>query len=294
MILNKKKIPLNIIEGSDITSPTAIIINIHGIGSHFQKVFECEDNINFREKEFTKLNYKTYALEFHGHGKSGGLRCSIDSFDDLVDDLFCLVKFIRTKNKDTPIFFIAESMGGAVAIKYNIKYNSDYKIAGYLLLSPMCGIDDSLKPNPILTTTLLSMSYIYPTLQVLEATSKIRDSCMNKKYLEMKEKNEYFYKEKMRLNTARECYHTSLWIEKNGYKFTGPVFLLHGLDDNVTNPKMSIDFWMKVDNNDKQIYLPKNTNHGLLIGIDENDPNPRIVWNKMLDWIRIILEKQLV
>ena len=286
-ILNHKKIPLNIIEGSNITDPSAIIINIHGIGSHFQKVYECEDSFMFRENKFLKNNIKIFALEFHGHGKSDGLRCSIDSFDDLVEDLLCLVKHIKNFFKNIPIFILAESMGGAVAIKYNIKYNNNFKIDGYILLSPMCGIDDSLKPNPILVTSLITMSYIYPTLQVLNTTGKIRDSCKNEKYLEMKEKCEYFYTDKMRLNTARECYHTSMWIEKNGHLFNAPLFLLHGLDDNITNPKMSVDFWMQVKNDNKKIYLPKNTNHGLFVGTYEDDPHPKIVWNKVIEWITI-------
>lgn len=286
VILNNKKIPLNIIEGCDVEKPLAIIINIHGIGSHFQKVYESMDSTEFRENIFKENSMKMFALEFQGHGKSGGLRCSIDSFDDLVSDLLCLVKDIRNKYKNIPIFFMAESMGGAVAIKYNIKHNKEFKIDGYILLSPMCGIDDSLKPNPVLTTTLISMSYIYPTLQALSTTSKIRDSCHNKKYIEMKESCEYFYTEKMRLNTARECYYTSLWIENNGYLFNAPLFLLHGLDDTVTNPKTSIDFWMQIDNDNKQIYLPKNTNHGLLIGLNENDPHPKLIWQKILDWIK--------
>ena len=284
-ILNEKKIPLNIIEGDDIENPVAIIINIHGIGSHFQKVFESMDSTEFRENIFKENNMKMFALEFQGHGKSGGLRCSIDSFDDLVDDLLCLVKNVKDKFEELPIFFMAESMGGAVAIKYNIKYNFKYKIDGYILLSPMCGIDDSLKPNPILITTLISMSYVYPTLQALSTTSKIKDSCTNKKYIKMKESCEYFYTDKMRLNTARECYNTSLWIENNGHLFNSPLFLIHGLDDTVTNPNISIDFWMKIKNHNKEIYLPKNTNHGLLIGIHENDQHPRLVWQKILDWI---------
>ena len=285
-ILNSKKIPLNIIEGCEIDNPSAIIINVHGIGSHFQKVFNSMDSTEFRNDIFKENNMKMFALEFHGHGKSGGLKCSIDSFDDLVDDLLCLVKDVKSKCKNTPIFLMAESMGGAVCIKYNIKYNSKYKIDGYLLLSPMCGIDDSLKPNPVLTTTLISMSYVYPTLQALSTTSKIKDSCSNKKYIEMKESCEYFYKDKMRLNTARECYNTSLWIEKNGHLFNAPLFLIHGLDDTVTNPRTSIDFWMSINNENKEIYLPKNTNHGLLIGLNENDQHPKLVWEKIMDWIK--------
>ena len=58
----------------------------------------------------------------------------------------------------------------------------------------------------------------------------------------------------MRLNTARECYHTSLWIKDYGKLFNAPLFLLHGLNDRITNPQLSIDFYNKMPNKRKEIY----------------------------------------
>ena len=146
-------------------------------------------------------------------------------------------------------------MGGAVVIKYNVKYQLETNISGYVLLSPMCGIDDNLKPNPILINILLKLSKYYPTLQFLNTTDKIKDSCKNEKYLIAKENCEYFYHEKVRLNTARECYYSNLWIEKYGHLFNAPIYLLHGLDDLVTNPEFSIDFWIKVKNKEKKEFI---------------------------------------
>lgn len=289
-ITNLKNKLLNVVEGADLKNPSAVIINIHGIGCHFQKIDYYEDNFSDRDELFYPINIKIYGLEFHGHGKSEGLKCSIDNFDELVDDVYCLVKYVRDKFKNIPIFFIAESMGGAVVIKYNVKYQLETNISGYVLLSPMCGIDDNLKPNPILINILLKLSKYYPTLQFLNTTDKIKDSCKNEKYLIAKENCEYFYYEKVRLNTARECYYSNLWIEKYGHLFNAPIYLLHGLDDLVTNPEFSIDFWIKVKNKEKKIYLPRNTNHSLLIGINEYDDHPRIVWQKIVKWILSLID----
>ena len=83
-INNHNNISLNIIEGLPIDDPKAIVINVHGIGAHFQEIFESEDNISYRDSLFYPNNIKLYGLEFHGHGKSDGIRCSIDNFDDLL------------------------------------------------------------------------------------------------------------------------------------------------------------------------------------------------------------------
>ena len=288
-INNLKNIPLNIIEGTDINNPKAIIINIHGISSHFQELYYSEDCIRFKDSLFHLDNLKVYGLEFHGHGKSGGLQCSIDNFNDLVDDLYCLVKYVNNVFPDKPIFFIAESMGGAVAIKYNIKYQFTHPIKGYILLAPMCGIDDRLKPNPVAISILMFLSNIIPTFKVLDTNSQMNETCHNELFTKLGRECKYNYSDKMRLNTARECYYASLWIKECGQLFNAPLFLLHGIDDRITNPQLSIDFYNKMPNKTKEIYLPKNTDHCLLIGINKDDEHPKIVLDKIHNWIKGLL-----
>ncbi len=289
-INNHNNISLNIIEGLPIDDPKAIVINVHGIGAHFQEIFESEDNISYRDSLFYPNNIKLYGLEFHGHGKSDGIRCSIDNFDDLVEDLHCLILYVKKKYKDSvPIFIIAESMGGAVAIKYNIKYQHETRIKGYILMCPMCGIDESLKPHPIMVSILLNLSKFFPTLQALDTGSQISCWCKNKKFLEAKEKSKFCYKGKFRLNTARECHNTSVWIKENGKLFNAPLFVLHGLDDKITDPNLSIKFFNESPNPIKEIYLPKGTNHVLSLGVDDNDLHPKLVWLKVLNWINNLI-----
>lgn len=287
---NLNNLKLNIIEGDVVQDPIAIIINVHGISSHFQPVYDSEDSFIYRNNFFFNNDIQIYGLEFHGHGKSEGLKCSIDSFDDLVDDLYCLTKFIEDKfDSEIPIFIIAESMGGAVAIKFNVKYKFETNIKGYILLAPMCGIDDNLKPNPIVINILMFLSNYLPYLPVLGTNSQMQKSCQNEKFLEAKNSNQFYYHGKLRLNTARECYYTSLWINKFGHLFNAPLFLIHGLDDDITKPNLSIKFFNNVVNKNKKIYLPKNTNHSVALPLNENDCHPKLIWVKILIWIKSFL-----
>ena len=289
-INNLNNVPLNIIEGKNVDNPIAIIINVHGISSHFQKFYKSQDNLEFKDNFFNNESYKSYGLEFHGHGKSDGIRCSIDKFDNLVDDLYCLVKYVYNIYKNIPVFIIAESMGGAVAIKYNIKYQFHYPIKSYILLAPMCGIDDSLKPNVFAIYFLITMSYYFPTYPVLNTNSKMRENCKNLDYEKARQECKYNYKGKMRLNTARECYHTSLWIKEFGKLFNAPLFLIHGIDDKITNPQMSIQFYNQVPNKTKKIYLPKNTDHSVLLPNTKDDTHPDFILNEIKNWIKHLLK----
>ena len=153
----------------------------------------------------------------------------------------------------------------------------------------MCGIDDGLKPNPVAISVLMFLSNIIPTFKALDTNSKMNKTSDNKFFIELKKKCKYNYSDKMRLNTARECYYTSLWIKEYGKLFNAPLFLLHGIDDKITNPQLSIDFYNKMPNKRKQIYLPNNTDHSLLIRVNKDDEHPKIVLDKIHNWIKGLL-----
>jgi|UniRef100_A0A6C0IUY1 acylglycerol lipase len=290
MIKNLKNLNLNILEGIHIKTPKALLIHVHGIGSHFQEVYKCEDSLEYKDRLFKSSDIKSFAVELHGHGKSEGLRCSIDRFDDLVDDMYCLIIYLKNNGfSNLPIFIIAESMGGAVAIRYNIKYQFETQIKGYILLSPLCGIDDRLKPNPVIISILMCLSHYIPTYKALNTTNKMKTEFHNMEYLELKDACKFSYHDKMRLNTARECYYISLWINDYGHLFNAPLFLLHGLSDTITNPEQSIKFYNTVPNKIKDIYLPKDKDHSLLIKENEYDKHPYIILNKIHYWINKLL-----
>lgn len=107
---------INIIEGKHIDNIKGIIIHVHGIGSHFQYVYDSLDEFSERDLFFSEMNYKSFAFEFYGHGKSHGERCHINDFNDLVSDLVSVITYIKTIYKDINFFLLAESMGCAVVL----------------------------------------------------------------------------------------------------------------------------------------------------------------------------------
>ena len=72
-LTNKKNIKLNILEGQELLEVKSVIIHVHGLGAHFQPLYEGIDEFTERDKFFIQQNFKSYALEFHGHGKSDGV-----------------------------------------------------------------------------------------------------------------------------------------------------------------------------------------------------------------------------
>ena len=99
-IKNRNNLLLNIIEPeykSNIAQK-GFVIHLHGICSHFQKFMEYPDlldSLHAKNKYFNDIGLKSYAIEFHGHGKSEGTRCNINNFDDLLDDVDSLIEYLK-------------------------------------------------------------------------------------------------------------------------------------------------------------------------------------------------------
>lgn len=286
-ILNNRGIYLNICEGQSIENPAAILIQIHGIGGHFQFIFDNQDLFEYKNFIFSKKSIKSYGLELTGHGKSDGEKCSIDKYDDLIEDIRCIVIYLNNIYPDKKIFIYGESMGAGLSIIYQIKYNLiGSKVNGYILMAPMCGITKKIKPNLFLINFLIFLSRIYPNLKFLDVNNNIIESALNKDYLEARLKNKYQYNEKIRLNTARELYYACNFLENNINSFSSPLYLFHSVDDPITSCQESVKFFKNVKNNNKRIYLTKNSNHIFTVPKDLEDKRPDEVLDKMSNFIK--------
>jgi alpha-beta hydrolase superfamily lysophospholipase len=267
----------------------AIIIYIHGIGSHFQYIYDCMDYIYYREKIFGKFGFKTFAFEFHTHGKSDGdTRCYIENFDNLVDDLNNVVKHVNSKHPNTKIFLCGESMGGAVVMKYIVDRKllcEQYNVEGIILLSPLCGIDEELKPSPFMTNLLLLLSNLFPKLKYGTTKNLSKKAVHNNEFLKARKLCKYNYQDTHRLSTVRELYKMTLWIPENAHKIDKPTIIFHGNDDTVTTPNGSIDVYSKINIQDKEIIIIDDADHSLLVPKNDSDMIPNFVLMRMLSWL---------
>jgi acylglycerol lipase len=277
---------INIIEGNNITNSKGIILHVHGVGSHFQFVYSNLDDLITRNNFFSKFGYGSIGFEFFGHGKSEGLNCSIENFDDLICDLINVVTHINTKYPNKNIFICAESMGGAVVLKYIIDSAQSSNVKGIILLSPLCGIDEHLKPKPYMINILMGISMIFPNIQLALTTKKMNyESTSNYEFIEAKKINPYDFKPPHRLCTVRELFNISSWIPKNANKITIPMILFHGLRDKLTTPSGSIEVFEKISSSDKEIVLLPESDHCILIPSSHDDLTPNYVYVKILSWL---------
>jgi acylglycerol lipase len=283
--IKSKNGKINIIEGKNIIDVYAVILHVHGIGSHFQYVFPNLDEFSERDNYLSKFNYKSIGFEFHGHGKSEGLQCYVNNFNDLLDDLNTVLYYINNIYLNKPIYIFAESMGAAVCLKYLINQKNN-NIKGLILISPMCGIDDHLKPSPLMIKILLLASKIIPTWKLATTTKKMAsENVINREYINARQQCSYSYKGSQRLSTVRELYFNSLWILDNAHNIDIPILIFHGLNDKITTPKGTQLVYEKMKSDDKELILLPQSEHCLLVPNNKDDLTPNFIIAKIIVWL---------
>jgi len=83
-------------------------------------------------------NAEVFAIDWRGHGQSGGTPGDVDYADQYVDDLADIVKAIRATSPKERILIAAHSMGGGIALRYAMKSDMPH-IDGYILFAPLLG-----------------------------------------------------------------------------------------------------------------------------------------------------------
>ena len=278
--INNNTIKLNVIT-HNIKIADRIMIHIHGLGSHFQSIYSCMNEIHERFNMLEPKNIKSYALELRGHGKSEGIRCHVNSFDDFISDLHCLVAEIKLAYPSLPIYLLGESMGGAVAIKYTISY--PYVISGVILLAPMCGMTKELEPPLYKIYSLVAMSYLFPTWEMIPYKSD--KSCRNTDYYDAKLLNKYQYNSPLRLAMGRECYYTMKWLNENKKKFITQFIVFHSKTDPITNIENTKLFVDGCNAKNKKFIELEEGNHTILVPLNNIDIQPHNIMMQIIDWI---------
>lgn len=108
--------------------------------------------------------YTMYILDHQGQGSSGRLVANfqkqyVESFDDYVNDLSFFIDQIVKPELHPNLFFLAESMGGAIASLY-MKQHPNHQFKASVLAVPMFGINTNPYPESLLYGAAQMVSYL--------------------------------------------------------------------------------------------------------------------------------------
>lgn len=204
------------------TTPKALICIVHGMGEH-------SGRYPYFVEYFVPKGYAVFALDHRGHGKSGGQKGHMPSYDSMMNDMD---KFIAEANvlfPDTPKIIYGHSMGSNVAANYAIRRKPS-GIKGLLLSSPYFRL--AFNPPAWKVSLGKFMSGILPSLSQptgLDASTISRDAKEVEKY-----KNDPLVHDKMSAAFFVNISAAGEYAIANAAQLAIPTLVVHGDGDKLT------------------------------------------------------------
>ena len=246
----------------------AIVMLCHGIAEHCGRYRELISSLS-------TAGCGVYAVDHIGHGRSPGLRCYIDSFDELVDPIVSLRSYIKNHHPETPVFVLGHSMGGLIALTYALR--DSHRISGCIVSGPAIAPPE---PIPLVQRWLIRLlSRFLPRLGALklDASGISRDPEVIAAY----RNDPLVYTGSIRARMLAELISASERLIERLPEIKLPILALHGGDDQLTAPEGSQLLFDNCQSEDKQLHIYPGLYHEIF-----NEKEKRSIYKTVVEWLK--------
>jgi len=155
----------------------AQVLIVHGLAEHIGRYEHVAASLTAR-------GFACAGIDCRGHGRSGGRRGHVSSFDDYVADVAALREAALQRHPERPIFLLGHSQGGLVALLSSLA--DPEHLAGCIVTAPMLEIHPSTRPAAPLRALASLIAKLSLTISLpagLDATLISRDPQVVAAYL---------------------------------------------------------------------------------------------------------------
>jgi len=248
-------------------APKAVVVLTHGQGEYVGRY----EHVG---AWFTQNGYAFYAYDLRGHGKSGGPRGHIPSYEAFLNDLEAVLKWAQAENAGRKIFLMGHSMGGQITLNYVLRRKP--AIAGVMVTGPWLKL--AFDPPAWKVQLGRVLNNLWPTLALpsgLTMEMLSRDLAFLNS---MPEVELYTNLVSARMGTA--CMEAAADALAHAAQFTTPVLFMHGSADQATNPAGTREFYERAASADKTFKSYEGFYHEI-----HNEPDRARVLADMTNWL---------
>ena len=244
----------------------AVICHVHGLGEHSGRYAHVAET-------FANAGYAMISFDLRGHGRSGGARGHIPSFEAYMDDIDLLFEQAHARYHGLPMFLYGHSLGAILAVNYALrrKLNINGVIATGL------GIHSVIEQQSVKIALVKTLGSLMPTLQLptgLDPMTLSRDQVVVDAYI-----HDPLVHDKASLRFAKTMLAVNRWTLEHAAEFPYPLLLMHGRDDALAFPSSSVEFAAPLK--DKcTLMLWDDLYHEI-----HNEPEKNEVLNTMIIWM---------
>ena len=208
--------------------PTGVLCVIHGLGEHGGRYDNLGDYM-------TSRGWTVIAIDLRGHGRSGGRRGHISSYDAMLDDISILITEAAGRYPGRPVFLFGQSMGGNLVINHALRRKSG--IAGVIASSPM--LRTAFEPprwKRLLGKYLRSILPLLPLRNEIRAADLSRDPRVVHAY-----ESDPLVHDRLTLRFY-DVILAGEWAIRHASNMEVPALIMHGDSDRVTSSEASREF----------------------------------------------------
>lgn len=233
----------------DTTKPRALMFSAHGLHGH-QNQQACLAKI------FSANGITTIGFDIRGHGKSEGLRGSIRSSQDLVNDYMDFIQLIDTLyDKNIPRFLFGISMGGMLSFLIGHRIPNYFK--GIIFLAPAFHMKVS---NLMISfTKCLFCCCLNFKLKLPSKNDLSKNPASHEAWLA----DPFVYNSGIRPKTVFSLNDGGIICRRNFDQFTTPFVIAVGAMDKLVEPEACVDFYEKSPAKDKNLLFSPTMWHGV-------------------------------
>ncbi|MBM4427117.1 MAG: alpha/beta hydrolase [Chloroflexi bacterium] len=236
--MNHYEIQLNAKDGLELFvqawEPTvvqkkAVICHVHGLGEHSSRYAHVAET-------FGREGFVFFTYDLRGHGRSGGARGHINSIEDFMQDIDLLLAQVKIRYPGLPVFLYGHSLGGIQVLHYGLTRKPDVK--GVIATS--AGLKTALEKQTMKILAVKALGALMPNTTIvsgLDAKALSRDESIVQAYI-----NDPLVHDKATLGFGKNMLGGVQWTLANAGKFSLPLLLLHGKEDEIAFPSSSIEF----------------------------------------------------
>jgi lysophospholipase len=247
--------------------PKAVVVITHGQGDH-------SGRHQHSAEYFANDGFAVYAADLRGHGKSGGRRGHVDSFDDYLADTRRVIEKARDEYSGVKTFLLGHSLGGLIVLDYAEKANG--KTSGVVVTSPLLRL--KMKVPPWKVSLGKTLSSFAPTMSMktglspdlLSHNNQVVHDYINDPLVHGVASTRFFT-ELMR--AVDETLH-------GGSKLTSPCLVMVGTDDGIVDPSATREFFGTIASSDKTLKVCDGLYHELL-----NEAEKDSLLKEIADWM---------
>ena len=245
----------------------AIVVITHGIAEH------CERYQKFARK-LVKNNFFVELSDLRGHGRSGGARCYIKSFEEYVKDLNTIISEVKKEFPHRKLFLFGHSMGAQIVGYYVIE--NEHNINGLILSSAAYELDSEI--NPVLKILAPVLGKLFPRLKTIKLDSnKISRS---EESIKDYESDPFVFRKGIPVRTGAEINRITEYLQTRIHKIKQPILILQGSSDKIVNPEGAQKIFQRITSEDKKLKIYEGFYHELL-----HDPESDRVESDIIHWL---------